>query len=60
MGSDTCRGCHAEVFKNFSRATHHQEKVECEDCHGPGSLHVKSTDYGQIVKFRQKTAEAAN
>jgi DmsE family decaheme c-type cytochrome len=60
VGSDQCRACHAEAGKSYQRTTHRHERVECEECHGPGSLHVKSADYGQIIKFRQKSVEAAN
>ncbi len=60
VGSEQCRACHGEPAKSYPRTTHWQQKVGCEECHGPGSLHVKSSDYGKIIKFREKTAEAAN
>ncbi len=60
VGSEPCQACHGEASKSFRRTTHWHEKVECEDCHGPGSLHVNSADYKQIIKFREKSTEAAN
>ena len=60
VGSAQCLACHAEPAKAYRRSTHWHEKVECEDCHGPGGLHVKSSDYGKILKFREKSPEAAN
>jgi cbb3-type cytochrome oxidase cytochrome c subunit len=40
VGSETCATCHAEVAKNFQHAYHAQQGVQCEECHGNGSLHV--------------------
>jgi len=53
VGSDTCMGCHADTSKNFQHAFHKQQNVECEDCHGNGSLHVDGGgDVAKIVSFR--------
>jgi predicted CXXCH cytochrome family protein len=61
VGSETCVSCHAEVSKNFRHAFHAQQGVECEDCHGAGSLHVKGNgDVTKIVNFRSRTAEQAD
>ncbi len=61
VGSDQCQSCHPEESKTYRRTVHSQETVECEDCHGSASLHVKSdSGYGQIVKFSAQPAEAAN
>jgi DmsE family decaheme c-type cytochrome len=35
-------------------------KVECEECHGPASLHAGSGDSKKIIRFRERTPEAAN
>lgn len=61
VGTDTCRGCHEGVAKDFGHAFHAQQGVECEDCHGAGSLHVDGGgDVAQIVVFNKRTAEEAN
>lgn len=60
IGSDQCRACHDGAAKSVHNAIHGLKKLECEDCHGNGSLHAASTDYKQIIKFREKTAEQAN
>jgi DmsE family decaheme c-type cytochrome len=61
IGSDQCLSCHAEESKTFRRTVHSQEAVECESCHGPGSLHVKSeNNYTKIVKFSAASSDAAN
>lgn len=61
VGSEQCLSCHAEESKTFRRTVHSQEAVDCEGCHGPGSLHVKSGDgSGEIFKFRAQSTEAAN
>jgi DmsE family decaheme c-type cytochrome len=61
VGSDQCQTCHADEFKTYRRSVHSQETLECEDCHGAGSLHVKSGDgSGPIVKFKNQPVKAAN
>ena len=59
VGSDTCKGCHEEVYtKHFAGTPHfallkRQGKHGCEDCHGPGSAHVEgSGDVSKIVRFK--------
>lgn len=50
VGTDTCKTCHADVFKDqFENTPHYKtllfkqaSKQGCEGCHGPGSLHVAS------------------
>ena len=61
VGSDPCTVCHAETSKNFQHAFHKQQGVECEDCHGNGSLHVEGGgDVAKIVSFSKRPAQAAN
>ncbi len=60
-GSNTCASCHADHVKSFQHAFHKQQGVECEDCHGNGSLHVEGGgDTSKIVMFSNRSAQAAN
>ena len=61
VGTDTCVQCHGEVTSNFRHAFHALQGVECEDCHGPGSLHVNgSGDVTKIIRFSTRPPDAAN
>jgi nitrate/TMAO reductase-like tetraheme cytochrome c subunit len=40
IGVENCANCHDVEAKNFTHAFHAQQDVECEDCHGAGSLHT--------------------
>jgi predicted CXXCH cytochrome family protein len=61
VGSETCATCHAEVAKNFQHAYHAQQGVQCEECHGNGSLHVDGGgDTSKIVSFKNRSATDAN
>jgi DmsE family decaheme c-type cytochrome len=46
VGSRACLGCHAVVADTFSHTMmgglESQGKLQCETCHGPGSVHVQS------------------
>ena len=46
VGSKACLGCHASVADTFSHTMmgrlQSQGKLQCETCHGPGSIHVQS------------------
>jgi predicted CXXCH cytochrome family protein len=60
-GAETCTMCHAEIAKDFRHAFHTQQGVECEQCHGPGSLHVQGGgDVSKIISFRRRSAADAN
>jgi len=60
LGNDQCRACHEEQGKTFRYSNHAQQSVECEDCHGSGSLHLTSDTHEKIVKFGKIKAEQAN
>ena len=61
VGSETCATCHAEVAGNFQHAYHAQQGVQCEECHGNGSLHVDGGgDVSKIVSFKKRSATDAN
>ncbi len=49
MGSDTCKSCHEDLYKNFETSPHFKtltvtkwgpDRHGCEACHGPGKAHV--------------------
>lgn len=59
VGSDTCQGCHQEIYdKHFVGTPHYallkqQGKHGCEDCHGAGSAHVEAGgDATKIIRFK--------
>jgi predicted CXXCH cytochrome family protein len=61
VGADTCTGCHSETASNFRHAFHAQQGIECEDCHGAGSLHAEAGgDVNKIVVFDKWEARKAN
>ena len=61
VGSDTCATCHADVAKNFQHAYHAQQGVQCEECHGNGSLHVEGGgDTSKIISLQKRSAAEAN
>jgi predicted CXXCH cytochrome family protein len=61
VGSDVCTTCHSEVATNFRHAYHAQQGVECEDCHGSGSLHVEGGgDVSKIIAFSKRPAGEAD
>ncbi len=59
-GSDSCSGCHADAAPGFHRGPHGAQDLECEDCHGPASLHVQSGDVTKIISYKQRGAEESN
>ena len=61
IGSEACESCHSDLAKNFQHAYHMQQGVECEDCHGNGSLHVEGGgDVSKIISFSKRPAKSAN
>jgi len=65
IGREQCAQCHADVAKNYGRSQHSMRDVECEQCHGPGSLHLAAGGYSKdskdkIVSFKDHSPEEAN
>jgi predicted CXXCH cytochrome family protein len=61
VGAATCTTCHSDVAANFRHAFHAQQGLDCEACHGPGSLHVQGGgDISKIISFRHRSATDAN
>ena len=61
LGAEACAACHSDVVKESQHAFHAQQGVECEDCHGAGSLHVDGGgDITKIVSFKKRSPEEAN
>lgn len=66
VGSETCKACHEEQFKSFSKTPHARladagwktERQGCESCHGPGKAHVDGGgDKTKIRTFENETAK---
>ena len=59
VGSESCKTCHEETYdKGFINTKHaalvKEDKHGCEDCHGPGSLHVESGgDISKIISYKK-------
>ncbi len=65
VGAEQCAQCHADTAKNYGRSQHSMREVECEQCHGAGSLHLAAGGYSKesqdkIVSFRDRSPEQAN
>jgi len=66
VGSETCRGCHEDTFKNIQPTGHATSALKlregglaqsCEACHGPGAEHVNSGgDPSKIFRFKGASA----
>ena len=70
VGSEVCKTCHEDIFKNFETTPHFVTTLEnkrgpewqgCEACHGPGKEHVESGgDKTKIFTFQGVSAEASS
>ncbi len=67
VGSETCKACHEDQFKNFANTVHGKvaeskrwkdQAQSCESCHGPGKDHVEGAgDKTKIISFKSRTAK---
>ena len=66
VGSDTCKGCHEDIYKKGFETTAHFKTTltgghGCESCHGPGAEHVDGGgDISKIISFKKLSREKAN
>lgn len=67
VGAETCKSCHEEISDHMAKTNHGKakefelsikEKLGCEGCHGPGSLHAEAGgDKTQILEMKKLTAQ---
>jgi predicted CXXCH cytochrome family protein len=64
VGSEACKDCHEDQFKNYNHTAHAKlasvkswkDKVTgCETCHGPGKAHIEEADPKKIISFKNKS-----
>jgi DmsE family decaheme c-type cytochrome len=68
VGSETCKGCHEDVYKGVEHTLHVNTFKEkdpahqgCEGCHGPGAAHVEGGgDKSKIFSFKEATPQEAS
>lgn len=70
VGSQTCQGCHDQLYTGFQATPHWQtmQKTKmspgghgCESCHGPGSAHVEGGgDKTKIFTFKNVSVKDSN
>jgi DmsE family decaheme c-type cytochrome len=70
IGSNTCQGCHDEIYKGFEASPHFATTKPskmapgghgCESCHGPGAAHVEGGgDKTKIFRFTAASPEQIN
>jgi DmsE family decaheme c-type cytochrome len=67
VGAETCKGCHEDAFNKFATTKmgrlflkhprNAQERLACENCHGPGKAHVEAgggKGVGEMISFAKK------
>jgi predicted CXXCH cytochrome family protein len=63
VGSEACKECHEDQFKDFMHTSHAalttlsswKGKVTgCESCHGPGKAHIEEGDPTKMISFKNK------
>lgn len=50
LGSAACADCHSEIYDPWSKGKH--TRPQCENCHGPGMLHVKVMSDDSVAAYR--------
>ncbi len=61
IGSAACSQCHEGAARSYRQSVHFYKDVDCENCHGVGSLHAEDeTKHGYINTFRKETAKNTN
>lgn len=65
VGNDQCSQCHGDLAKGFRQSPHSLRGVDCEQCHGAGSLHLEAGGYSKeskdkIISFKDRSPEEAN
>lgn len=69
VGSDTCQGCHEDLFGPFQKSPHHRIETDkrrgfegraCESCHGPGSKHAETSSAADILNPAKLAPAAAD
>ena len=66
VGSEACKDCHEDQFKNFAHTAHAKltnlaswkgKVTGCERCHGPGKAHLEEGDPKKIISFKNKSSK---
>lgn len=64
VGSETCLSCHEDIGKAFGATAHSRgyrgQAVDCEACHGPGSVHADDPQKTNIVQPDRLAPAEAN
>lgn len=70
VGSETCKGCHEEQYKQIEATQHWNTNLKgsaqqpwhgCESCHGPGAAHVEGGgDKTKIFQYSAATTGEIN